>query len=47
MTLQIKVSPQTKVRLTRYGNLDSSFDSVIVELLDHADLCDKYWSERQ
>lgn len=42
----IVIQKTTKERLSKHGNLDSTFDSVVKELLDHVDECDSYWTDR-
>lgn len=42
----IWLEKKTKLRLARFGNLLSSWENVINELLDHVEKCDKYWGER-
>ena len=43
-TLQIKNS--TKKRLVKLGDLSSTFDSVLNNLLDHAEKCGNFRSEQ-
>ena len=42
MSVKITISNKTKNHLIKYGCMDSTFDSVICELLDHVETCDKY-----
>ncbi len=44
VTLNLK--EHTKTRLTKLGNLGSTFDSVVNEILDHVESCDKFWSDK-
>ena len=43
---KIPLKKETKLRLIKYSNIYSSWDSVITELLDHVDQCDNYWVNR-
>ena len=40
-TIQIKKT--TKNRLSRHGNLGSTYEAVVIQLLDHAEKCDAWW----
>lgn len=42
----IIVSQKTKLQLEKLGNMQDTFDSVIVSLLNHTDRCDSFWSDR-
>ena len=42
----IKIQESTKERLNKLGNLSSTYDSVINNLIDHADGCEKFWEDR-
>ena len=44
--MYIKINKITKDRLTALGSMNDTYDSVIFKLLDHADKCDIFWSER-
>jgi len=43
----IHIKNKTKVRLAKFGNLLSSWDSILNDLMDHIEKCDKYWSEKE
>ena len=43
-TIQIK--KETKERLEKFGNLGSTFDSVLNEIIDHLESCDRWWVTR-
>ncbi|MBI1829729.1 MAG: hypothetical protein HY222_00665 [Thaumarchaeota archaeon] len=43
-TIQLKKS--TKIKLAKFGNLTSTYDSVISDLITHAKKCDLFWSKR-
>ena len=42
----IKVQESTKKRLIKLGDLSSTYDSVINDLIDHVDSCDIFWEDR-
>lgn len=42
----IDIQNSTKERLAGYGNLGSTWDSILDELLDHVEKCDTYWSNK-
>ena len=43
MDCKIVISQKTKNELKKYGDKDSTWDQIIVELLNHACVCDAYW----
>ena len=45
--VSIQISRETKDLLSRYGNLSSTYDSVIRELIDHVQGCDKWWANKE
>jgi len=45
-TVYIRIGINTKKRLGKLGIKDSTYDSIISELLDHGHICDHFWSER-
>ena len=46
MKTSIPIQKETKERLSRLGNLKSTYDSVINELVEHVEQCDKYWEDK-
>ena len=42
----IQVSPKIKKRLAKFGIKTSTWGSILNELMDHADGCDLFWSDR-
>lgn len=46
MKATITINESTRKRLAIFGNLLSNWDSVINELIDHADKCDQFWEDR-
>ena len=42
----IKIQESTKERLNKLGDLSSTYDSVINNLIDHTDECDKFWENK-
>lgn len=42
----IQLKSKTKSRLKKFGNLSSTYDSVLNMLLDHAENCDRFWENR-
>lgn len=43
---RIGIKKATRERLAKHGNLTSSWDSLLNEILNHLEFCDKYWSDR-
>ena len=46
MKTSIGIKHSTKIRLSRFGALDQSYDDVVTELLDHVEKCDVFWAEK-
>ncbi len=42
----INLTEDTKERLSNYGRITSTWDSVLNEILDHIERCDRFWSEQ-
>jgi hypothetical protein len=40
----IAVTKNTANRLKRFGIMGSTYDSILKELMDHADQCDSFWN---
>lgn len=47
MRFSIKLEKETKSRLERFGSISMSHDTLINEILDHLDECDRFWSEKE
>jgi len=43
MNTKIEIRQKTKDELKKYGYKDSTWDQIIVELLNHVCVCDNYW----
>ncbi len=46
MDAKIEIRQKTKYELKKYGAKDYTWDQIIVELLNHVCICDKYWDEK-
>lgn len=46
MKAKIEIHSKTKNELKKYGYKDYTWDQIIVELLNHVCVCDKYWDEK-
>ncbi len=42
----LTVSKRTRKRLTKFGNKNSTWDSILNELMNHAEQSDRYWECR-
>ena len=47
MNCYIGIRKSTKKELKKYGEKDSTWDQIIIELLNHACVCDNYWDEKE
>ena len=47
MRTKIEIHQKTKDELKKYGDKDSTWDQIIVELLNHVCVCDKYWENKE
>ena len=47
MKTKITIHKKTKDEWKKYGDKDSTWDQIVVKLLNHACLCDKYWDEEE
>lgn len=43
---KIEIRKQTMLKLAKYGDITSTWDSVINEILDHIETCDKWWANK-
>ncbi len=46
MKTSIPIQKETKEKLSRLGSLKSTYDSVINELVEHVQQCDRYWEDK-
>jgi len=42
----VTIRTKTKKRLAKFGNKLSSWDSIINEMIDHSESCDRWWENR-
>ncbi len=47
MNCKITIGQTTKNELRKYGEKDSTWDQIIIDLLNHACLCDDYWNTKE
>ena len=47
MRSKIEIQQKTKDELKKYGDKDSTWDQIIIELLNHVCVCDKYWENKK
>ena len=38
---------KTKKRLAKFGNKLTTWDSILNELMNHANRCDRFWEDKQ
>jgi hypothetical protein len=43
---RIQIKRKTKSRLSKYGNITTTWDLMINKVLDHLEICDKWWCEK-
>ena len=46
MKVKITINKETEKKLEKFGSMNSTFDSVLNDLLDHVDTCDRWWDKR-
>lgn len=44
--ISLSIQKSTKDRLSKYGRVTSTWDSVLNKILDHIERCDLFWSEK-
>jgi hypothetical protein len=44
--MYIKIKSTTKEKLSKLGSMHDDYDSIINELIEHSDMCDSFWSDR-
>jgi hypothetical protein len=42
----IKITKIVKQRLSKYGVKGSTWDSILNDLMNHAEKCDRFWEDR-
>jgi len=47
MKTNIEIHPKTKNELKKYGDKDSTWDKIIVDLLNHVCICNIYWENKK
>ena len=43
----ISITRKTKNRLEKFGIKSSTWDSIIIELMNHVKKCDKFWVDKK
>jgi len=46
MEKAIIIKKSTKIRLAKFGNKLSNWDSILIDLMNHVDCCDRFWEDR-
>jgi len=44
--MYIKIKLTTKKKLSKLGSMNDDYDSIINELIEHSDVCDSFWVDR-
>jgi len=47
MRSTIELCKKTKDELKKYGSKDSTWDQIIINLLNHVSVCDRYWEDKE
>ncbi|WP_299291799.1 hypothetical protein [Nitrosopumilus sp.] len=47
MTTKIEIRQTTKDELKKYGDKDSTWDQIIVDMMNHVCICDVYWGNKE
>lgn len=42
----VQISHETRLKLAKLGMLSQTYDSLIVELIEHVWVCPKFWEDR-
>ncbi len=42
--MQIEISRKTNSRLKKFGIMKSNYNSILNDLMDHADVSDSFWN---
>ena len=46
MKSRIELNRKIKDELKKYGYKDSTWDQIIMDLLNHVHMCDRYWEDK-
>lgn len=44
--MKTHIKENTKVRLSKLGNITQDYEDVILQLIEHAEVCDRFWSDK-
>lgn len=44
---KISIAKATREQLAKLGKKDSTWDDILKDLLDHCNICDNYWGNRE
>ena len=47
MKTSVQITKETRLKLAKLGTLSSTYDSVINDLIDHAEKCQIFWNEEK
>lgn len=42
----LTIDKSTKIRLAKFGFKNSTWNTILKELMNHADRCDEFWEDR-
>ena len=45
--MRIKFKENTKKRLAKLGDVSQDYEDVVTALIKHAEVCDRFWNERE
>lgn len=45
--MKIEIGQNTKDELKKYGGMGFTYNQIIVDLLNHACICDMYWMNKK
>ena len=45
--VKIPIRKETRDELKKYGDKDSTWDEIVIDLLNHACVCDEYWNSKE
>lgn len=47
MKTKVEICQKTKDELKKYGGKDSTWDQIIIDLLNHVCICNMYWENKK